>query len=1020
MAKSKLATKLTPSKQEQAPEAAFQDIPLDDGDVGMEPSLPFSSSTSTPFPRGRPSESSVSHENLLFEPEDSFLEDERLKSIEEENKKLLARLKAVEETASEALGELEDVKEKLRGESESKRTIVNQHDLLKKREKDLEAVIGGLKKDAEGQRATCEALESRLQLNIREKDEMEARVNTMAAASQAAMDADVASASDLSSRLTEVQSLLEASQAKCDQYEAKGRRAAKAANEYKAQLQEATDKLQEATERASEKLQEVSERAEKEIEQLALKAKQAEERLSLLSTSKLMGDLSAALDALKATEEGSSRVTEALLADLTTSLAALSTHPATSHIPHLAASMAVSSSSVTDEMERDLSEARRRGSEASDSNRKLSQEIELLTTRLKKTEEESSALRESYSQLEKILCESRAEVVALNIQLERSEAIAVDLKRELSHQSQASASLADERERVTLALESTSMADKKAADLAVDLEASESECKSLQLRIKDMEVEALRLRGVIEEGEGREGEIKALEDQLDALKLALRKREEELQEAAERLEKLQEAAELTLRKREEELQEAAERFEKLQEAAELTLRKREEELANQLKMLKEALEAEKESSLIAEQTFRAEAEVEIRKRGESQREKMRVEMEGLEDALNSERVAKEEKEKELKVMSQKLAMTEIRAKEAQGQNDRVSDMEALVSSLSSEAEALRKFQSESEPKIVLLQETISRMESEAIEKSRRFSMVHQSFKTKEEELKRRVEEAEEEKERALEQQRAASNEHVNEKDEEEERRRLQLMSEVEELRQGLSRVQVSLNDQVLLTSEAIARAVQAESLLLAERASRDQESGDDANLRRNFDRLLKAAVSEREEEAERRVNQALDAIRDSEQMAREAEERADRAEAQKIELSMALASRTDVEWPHRDTAEREMERSRVDALAGQMQDDGLLDELSRKAEEAELAAAVQTRRASAAESECDLLKLQLGDAQRQIKELSWQIKMTIGAGGGSAGSFLSVANQGRAGSGLSLLGSQTLDILGCGPSFARK
>ena len=44
-------------------------------------------------------------------------------------------------------------------------------------------------------------------------------------------------------------------------------------------------------------------------------------------------------------------------------------------------------------------------------------------------------------------------------------------------------------------------------------------------------------------------------------------------------------------------------------------------------------------------------------------------------------------------------------------------------------------------------------------------------------------------------------------------------------------------------------------------------------------------------------------------------------------------------------------------------------------EETELVATVQTRRASTAESELRVLRQQLQAAQKQIKELGWQIKM---------------------------------------------
>ncbi|KAJ9507649.1 hypothetical protein QJQ45_019177 [Haematococcus lacustris] len=56
----------------------------------------------------------------------------------------------------------------------------------------------------------------------------------------------------------------------------------------------------------------------------------------------------------------------------------------------------------------------------------------------------------------------------------------------------------------------------------------------------------------------------------------------------------------------------------------------------------------------------------------------------------------------------------------------------------------------------------------------------------------------------------------------------------------------------------------------------------------------------------------------------------------------------------------------------------LVERLQSKTEEAELAAAVQTRRASHAEAEVALLREQLADALKQVKELGWQINMAFG------------------------------------------
>lgn len=90
-----------------------------------------------------------------------------------------------------------------------------------------------------------------------------------------------------------------------------------------------------------------------------------------------------------------------------------------------------------------------------------------------------------------------------------------------------------------------------------------------------------------------------------------------------------------------------------------------------------------------------------------------------------------------------------------------------------------------------------------------------------------------------------------------------------------------------------------------------------------------------------------------------------------------------------------------------------LAQLTRTAEEAELAAAVQTRRAAAAEKEVALLKDQLAEAQRQVKELGWQIQMAFGpqtmGGGGNRGA-------GAGGQAAGWFG----DMLGCGANFTRK
>jgi hypothetical protein len=88
---------------------------------------------------------------------------------------------------------------------------------------------------------------------------------------------------------------------------------------------------------------------------------------------------------------------------------------------------------------------------------------------------------------------------------------------------------------------------------------------------------------------------------------------------------------------------------------------------------------------------------------------------------------------------------------------------------------------------------------------------------------------------------------------------------------------------------------------------------------------------------------------------------------------------------------------------------------AKQLEELQLAAAVQTRRAAAAEKEAEALRGQLADAKRQVGELEWQIQMalepaTIGGKGGQLG-------KGAAGGASS---GWLADMMGCGANFVRK
>lgn len=233
-----------------------------------------------------------------------------------------------------------------------------------------------------------------------------------------------------------------------------------------------------------------------------------------------------------------------------------------------------------------------------------------------------------------------------------------------------------------------------------------------------------------------------------------------------------------------------------------------------------------------------------------------------------------------------------------------------------------------------------------------------------------------------------------------------------------------------------------EAALSAERSEREAMASDDRQLRRDFERMLAAAVVAREEEAERRVAAAQQQAQAASDAAARAEARAEAAELAKIELTMQLAQAAEArandidthptELPHAPSgrgagafggpdfgrASDEEEAAAAAGMAAAVAASGgssaevqyQMEVMSQRIEEAELAASVQTRRAATAEAELSRLQAELADAQKQVHDLSWQIKMsfepqTIGG-----------ARSRNSGGG----GSGWLDIVGCGANFTRK
>lgn len=92
-----------------------------------------------------------------------------------------------------------------------------------------------------------------------------------------------------------------------------------------------------------------------------------------------------------------------------------------------------------------------------------------------------------------------------------------------------------------------------------------------------------------------------------------------------------------------------------------------------------------------------------------------------------------------------------------------------------------------------------------------------------------------------------------------------------------------------------------------------------------------------------------------------------------------------------------------------------MEALLTRAQEAELAAAVQTRRAAAAELEVDGLRKRLAEAEKQVKDLGWQVQMMADPttiGGMQRGGPRGPGQPGGPG--------WFADMLGCGANYVRK
>ncbi|KXZ51052.1 hypothetical protein GPECTOR_14g39 [Gonium pectorale] len=414
----------------------------------------------------------------------------------------------------------------------------------------------------------------------------------------------------------------------------------------------------------------------------------------------------------------------------------------------------------------------------------------------------------------------------------------------------------------------------------------------------------------------------------------------------------------------------------------------------------------------------------------------------LEESAARHATAMQETQAELETVRQHAATAEeelaaLRA--ASGDIERlrqkVADFGPLTSRLEADKAAARHAAAEADKARQQLEERVRAMEAEAAERNRKFQMLQRSFKGDLEASRQHLE--------AVQAQAA-------------EAEREALQQELDAARDAAARLEASLDAQMAAAAEAAGKVAAAEARLAEERAGQAAAVHDGESLRHDFERMVAAAVAAREEEAERRVAAALQREQAAAAEARAAESRAEAAEMAKIELTLALA-RVDEEGRRSAAAglatvsslgrassfalgERGADSptfalhgggagasviatpSPADRMLSRQAD--LLDDLQRRLEEAELAAAVQTRRAVSAESEVAILKEQLAEAQRQVKELTWQIKVAFGGTPAAVGRG-PVGVGGAGGGAASGSGAQSagamgmLDILGCGANYRR-
>ncbi|GIL51238.1 hypothetical protein Vafri_7094 [Volvox africanus] len=504
------------------------------------------------------------------------------------------------------------------------------------------------------------------------------------------------------------------------------------------------------------------------------------------------------------------------------------------------------------------------------------------------------------------------------------------------------------------------------------------------------------------------------------------------------------------------------------------------QLEQQVSVLRDSLTAERDAAAATAALVRSELEAKTAAEVSAATAALSKQWQArLDDAIARHSAALQETQQELETVRQRaqvaeeeLAMLQAASGDMERLRKKVADFGPLTARLEADKAAACKAVAEAQAAQQQLEDRVRAMETEAAERNRKFQMLQRSFKGEVESARQQLEAvqaqiashvtaaatAEQRAEEAMARCQAAEVE------------RLELQQQLEDAHAAVTRLEASLAAQVAVGVDAAGKLAAVEAMLAEERAGQAAAQSDGDSLRQDFERLVAAAVAAREEEAERRVAAAVAREQSALAEARQAEARAEAAELAKIELTLALArvddaGRSTVAAGPIGLRPSVSSLGHVANLVGTSSDeyfsgssnhgtaaDGdatsatdvapsskgsahdrrlaarqaeILAEMQQRVDEAELAAAVQTRRAVGLEAEVATLQQQLSECQRQVKELSWQICVAVGdtpvtsggrgpRGGGGAGSGGAASGSGGAASRMGMF-----DILGCGANYRR-